>query len=374
MSGAEADSLVRDVAQLRAQLEELKGQVVETSDVMLLQEVGIYRYSHPLDSAAAYEAELNALNEAINASIKFGTAVSTTKKWVINGSEKDGARMVGDFGKLVLRAYNNEVDNVLRTLKPYTLVAAIARLEKLRVTIAKLGASMKLAVTDTFHELRVKELRLTADYLQKLAEEREKEREQRIRLKEEEQARRELEGEREKLEKERRHFESVAQALLAKGDAQAANQAQTKAAELQMAIDGVVAREANVRAGYVYVISNLGSFGDKVCKIGLTRRLDPMDRVRELGDASVPYRFDVHVLMFSEDAVGLETTLHRQFADRRCNLVNAHREFFFVTPHEVKQALLKLKGNLVSFVETSEALEWHQSENTRRERLCQQAA
>lgn len=374
MSDTEADSVVRDVTQLRAQLAELKGQLVETSDVMLLQEVGIYRYSHPLDSAAAYEAELNALNEAINASIKAGTAVSTTKKWAINGSENDGAKMVGDFGKLVLRAYNNEVDNVLRTLKPYTLESAIARLEKLRVTIAKLGASMKLAVTDSFHELRVKELRLTADYLQKLAEEREKEREQRIRLKEEEQARRELEGEREKLEKERRHFESVAQALLARGDAQAADQAQAKAAEVQKAIDGVVAREANVRAGYVYVISNIGSFGDKVCKIGLTRRLEPMDRVRELGDASVPYRFDVHVLMFSEDAVGLETALHRQFADWRCNLVNAHREFFFVTPREVKEALLKLKGDLVSFVETPEAIEWHQSENTRRERMSPKAA
>lgn len=355
-----------EAAALQAQLEQLKTQLIETSDLMLLQEVGIYRYSHPLDSSAEYEAQLQALNEAIKVAIKAGAAVATTKKWAINGSEKDGARMVADFGKLVLRAYNNEVDNVLRTLKPYSLDAAIERLEKLRATIAKLGASMKLAVTDSYHELRVKELRMTADYLAKLAEEKEHEREQRLRLKEEEIARRELEREREKLEKEKAHFQAAAEALLAKGDSQAAAQAQASAAEAQRAIEGVVEREANVRAGYVYVISNIGSFGDRVVKIGLTRRLEPMDRVRELGDASVPFRFDVHVLIFSDDAVGLETALHQRFADRRLNLVNAHREFFYATPHEVKEALLTLKGDLVSFVEAPEALEWHQSENTRR--------
>jgi len=358
--------LPEHIAALQTELQQLQTKLVETSDVVLLQEVGIYRYSHPLDSSAEYEAQLQTLSDAAKSAIKAGAAVTTTKKWAINGSEKDGARMVADFGKLVLRAYNNEVDNVLRTLKPYSLGAAIARLEKLRMTIAKLGASMKLAVTDAFHELRVKELSLTADYLAKVAEEKEREREQRLRLKEEEVAHRELEREREKLEKEKSHFQSVAEALLAKGDAHAAAQAQANAAEVQKAIEGVIEREANVRAGYVYVISNIGSFGDRVVKIGLTRRLDPMDRVRELGDASVPFRFDVHVLIFSDDAVGLETALHQRFAERRLNLVNTHREFFYATPHEVKDALLQLKGDLVSFVEAPEALEWHQSENTRR--------
>lgn len=362
----EALTLAQHVTALRARLQELQAQLVETSDVMLLQEVGIYRYSHPAESSAEYQVELDSITKLIAISVKTGLAVTTTKKWVINGSEKEGAKMVSDFGKLVLRAYNNEVDNVLRTLKPYTVDAAIARLEKLRSTIAKLGASMKLAVTDEYHALRVRELKLTADYLAKVAEERERERENRLRLKEEEIAKRELEQERGKLEKEKAHFQAAAEALLAKGDVQAAAQAQANAADAQKAIDGVVERAANVRAGYVYVISNIGSLGERVVKIGLTRRLEPMDRVRELGDASVPFRFDVHVLMFSDDAVGLEGALHKHFADRRMNLVNMHREFFFATPHEVKEALLKFKGDLVSFIEVPEALEWHQSENTRR--------
>lgn len=362
----EALTLVQHVAALKTRLQELQSQLIETSEVMLLQEVGIYRYSHPAESSAEYQAELEAINNSISVSVKSGLAVTTTKKWVINGSEKEGAKMVSDFGKLVLRAYNNEVDNVLRTLKPYSLDAAIARLEKLRTTIAKLGASMKLAVTDEYHALRVKELELTADYLAKVAEEKERERENRLRLREEEIVKRELEREREKLEKEKAHFEAAAQALIARGDLQAAAQARANAADAQKAIEGVVERAANVRAGYVYVISNIGSLGDRVVKIGLTRRLEPMDRVRELGDASVPFCFDVHVLIFSDDAVGLEGALHKHFADRRLNLINIRREFFFATPHEVKEALLKLKGDLLSFVEAPEALEWHQSENTRR--------
>jgi hypothetical protein len=227
---------------------------------------------------------------------------------------------------------------------------------------------MKIEVTDEYHALRVKELELTGDYLAKVAEEREREREERAKLKEEEAARREYEREQARLEKEKSHYESALNALRMKGDLAAASEAEQKLLEIQDAIEGVNRRAANVRAGYVYVISNIGSFGQRVVKIGMTRRLDPMDRVRELGDASVPFRFDVHAIIFSDDAVGLETSLHHRFAPRRVNLVNMHREFFYVTPHDVKTALLELQGSLLSFVEDPEALEWHQSQSSLRVR------
>ena len=123
------------------------------------------------------------------------------------------------------------------------------------------------------------------------------------------------------------------------------------------------AREANIRAGYVYVISNIGAFGERVVKVGMTRRLDPMDRVRELGDASVPFRFDVHALIFCEDAVGLEAHLHREFADRRVNQVNTRREFFYASPAEVREILSRIAGSglLLEFNEIAEALEWRAS-------------
>ena len=117
----------------------------------------------------------------------------------------------------------------------------------------------------------------------------------------------------------------------------------------------------NIRAGYVYVISNVGAFGPNVVKIGMTRRLEPRDRIRELGDASVPFRYDVHALFFSDDAIALEGELHKAFADRRVNFVNERREFFFATPAEVRDLLAKKVGGLLEFTEAPEASEYFQS-------------
>ncbi len=120
-------------------------------------------------------------------------------------------------------------------------------------------------------------------------------------------------------------------------------------------------RAANIRAGYVYVISNIGAFGKPVVKIGMTRRLKPMDRVRELGDASVPFPFDVHAIYFSNDAIALENELHHAFADRRLNQANLRREFFFATPEEVRDVLAEKVGNLLEYAAAPEAEQYDQS-------------
>jgi hypothetical protein len=131
--------------------------------------------------------------------------------------------------------------------------------------------------------------------------------------------------------------------------------------DVQTAIDDVDYRQANTRAGYVYVISNRGAFGDDVVKIGMTRRLEPMDRVRELGDASVPFRFDVHALFFSQDAVGVENSLHKRFEKERLNKVNLRREFFRVTPEQVLDALKDSAVEVLEFTVEAEAEEHVQS-------------
>jgi hypothetical protein len=116
-----------------------------------------------------------------------------------------------------------------------------------------------------------------------------------------------------------------------------------------------------MRAGYVYVISNIGSFGEKVIKVGMTRRLEPMDRIRELSDASVPFNFDIHALHFSADAVSIESAMHDRLANVRINTVNQRREFFRATPSEAKRHLAELAGELLQFNEVPEALEYRQS-------------
>ena len=364
---AASQQLVAQSAQARSELAELNAQVVETRESVLLQEVGIYQYRHPLDDSPAYKAKLVGIQAQSKDAARAGNAVVGSTNWQVNGSKAAGTKMVREFSKLMLRAYNNEADNALRSMKPYTLASSIGRLEKAKATITKLGGTMNIRVTDRYHQLRVEELELTADYLAKVAEEKERDRQERDRVREEEKARREFEREQERLRKEQAHYVSTVAALRQQGDEAAAAAAETKVTEIQDAIDGITERAANIRAGHVYIISNFGSFGPDMVKIGMTRRLDPMDRVRELGDASVPFHYDLHAMVPSDDAVGLETHLHHALAEKRVNLVNMRREFFRVHPTEVRIILEQLGESLLQWQEDPEALEWRQSNTRQRE-------
>jgi hypothetical protein len=355
--------LERECVGAGVRLHELKARVVVTEETEVLQEVGVYEYRHPLSDSVAYQSELKRLRDQIKAMTrKDGGAVLAITSWTVNGSAAQGRTMVRDFSKLMLRAYNAEADTLVRSLKPYKLATAVDRLTKVTTTIAKLGKTMDIRIAAGYHQLRVRELELTADYLEKLAEEKEREREEKERLREERRAQQEMERERARLEKERQHYQNALAALIAKGDAAGTERLQAQLGDIDRAIEDVDYRAANIRAGYVYVISNVGAFGDRIVKIGMTRRLEPMDRVRELGDASVPFRFDVHALFFSDDAVGIETSLHRRLAERRVNRVNLRREFFYATPEEVRAHLVELTGELLQYDDFAEAVEFRQSQ------------
>jgi len=353
---------------VRSQLEEARRALVATEELVMLQELGVYEYRHPLSDAVTYQKELAAVQSEIKAMTrKDGGAVLATTSWLVNGSEAQGRTMVRDFSKLMLRAFNAEADNLVRGLKPFKVKAAIERLRKVSSTIEKLGKTMSIRISTPYELLRIRELELTADFLQKQAEEKEAERVERERLKEERQVQLEIERERARLEKERKHYENALSALLSKGDAEGAERLQAQLSDVDKAIADVDYRAANIRAGYVYVISNIGSFGERMVKVGMTRRLDPMDRIRELSDASVPFNFDVHALFFSKDAVGIEVGMHERLAQVRVNTVNRRREFFRATPVEVKEQLADLAGELLQFQEIPDALEY-------RECLAQQAS
>jgi hypothetical protein len=349
----------------RKDLEDLKRQTVQTEEVALLQEAGIYEYRHRLADAVAYKASLDGIKDAIKTMTRNRTSIRASQTWTVNGSRREGEKMVRDFSKLMLRAYNTEADNCVRAMKPHRLVSSIDRLTKSRRIIADLGRTMSIYISDEYHRLRLQELELTADYLAKVDEEKERIRVAREQQREEEAARRDFEREQARLEKERAHYLTAHTKLQANGNATGLGDIEAKIAEIDAAIAGVEARKANIRAGFVYVISNVGAFGERVVKIGLTRRLDPLDRVRELGDASVPFRFDVHATIFSQDAVGLETRLHNELSDRRVNRVNLRREFFYATPAEVREILQRTAGeHLLEYNEYPEAIEWRASTST----------
>ena len=373
------DLLRRELEQLTArknqaasEVKNLEDQLLRTSDSVLLQEVGIYQFDHPLQNSVEYKPLLDQIEAKMKALVKTDKAVTAATGWIVNNSAKEGQKMLKEVSKLMLRAYVAEADNCIRTLKPTSRGAMIERLTKTRATIAKLGQSMQIQISDEFHQLKISEIRTTADFLKKKEEEKEADRENRARLREEEKVAKEIAVEQAKLEKEK---QKVTVALQKMQEVNTESQdvkhlagiqeMQVTLSEIESGLSGLTARAANVKAGHVYVISNIGSFGPRVIKIGMTRRMDPEDRVRELSDASVPFQYGIHALFFSSDAQGLEGALHEKFDNKRVNLANRRREFFFATPAEVRQALIELDGHVLEFNENPDDEEFLQSEAER---------
>ena len=359
----EVARLTQEKASLISEVETLKSEVVSLSSTRDLQDVGFFDYEHPAESSTQLATELEAVRTKIKSAIRNKYATSSVAGFTFNNSIAQGDRFVNALTKLMLRAYNAEAENAVKTTKAGNLATAQARLSRAADQIAKDGAMIQLQITDHFHHLRLQEIELAHRHLKALQRERELEREHRAELREQRKAERELKKEQERLEKEKAHYQATLATLRANGDEAGVERLLAKLEDVERAITDVDYRAANIRAGYVYVISNLGSFGPDVVKIGMTRRLDPMDRVRELGDASVPFRFDVHALFFADDAVSVENMLHKEFSAARINQVNFRREYFQTTPGKVLEALKQHQVEVLEFSVEHEAEEYRESQS-----------
>lgn len=353
------------------ELRKTKGQLIETNEEVLMQSFGLYTPHYTFMNADEYKARLLEIRAEQKDMVKNKTAVSGNTNWTVNNSESKGRKMVSDMQKLLLRAFNSECDDVIEHVKYNNIEASEKRITSSRDAISKLGSIMDVSIQPKYYRLKIEELNLAFEYAQKKQQEKEEQKEARARMREEAKLAKEIEEERKKLEKEQQHYQNALQRINAQ--LEAASEADRAAIEEKKAelvaqlnkIDKEFAdvdyREANQRAGYVYVISNIGAFGENVYKIGMTRRLDPQDRVDELGDASVPFNFDVHAMIFSNDAPKLEAALHNAFADRKLNFVNQRREFFNVTLDEIKQVVRENYDKSVEFVELAPAEQYRES-------------
>lgn len=358
---AHLQDLNHQIREREAVLADLESRIVETREINLLQELGIYEYAHPLEDAVQYKERLAHLRASIKELVK-DRAVTGATNWAVNGNIAKGAQMVKEQCKLMLRAYNAEADNCVRTVRAHSLEANATRLERAKKSIEKLGKSMAIEITNDYHELRLAELKLTADYHAKVAGERETQRALREEAREQEKVEKELQKARDELERERDKYLAALAIAVDSGDPDAVAAMQQFVEDAETKLHDIENRQANARTGYVYVISNLGAFGDRIVKIGMTRRLEPTERIRELSGAGVPFLYDVHVLFFSEDAAALEAQLHREFESRRVNKVNLRREFFYASPAEVREAVTRLVGvTTLEFKEESEANEFRLS-------------
>ena len=251
--------------------------------------------------------------------------------------------------KFVLSTFNGKVDTVLSRIKTGNQGRLIQEIKDAYAMVNNDGEVYKNArIQEEYLDSRLEELKW-AVAVQKLKEKtREEQRAIREQIREEEKARKEIEraikqAEREEelvnkaIAKIRKQFEEASEAEKAKLEAQLL-ELNVKLVEAEEKSKKAISMAQQTKKGHVYIISNIGSFGEDVYKIGLTRRLDPNERVRELGDASVPFPFDVHAMLASDDAPALETELHRRFLERQVNKVNKRKEFFRVSLTELRQA------------------------------------
>lgn len=265
---------------------------------------------------------------------------------ILNKREKNNLK------KKMLIPFDSEVKGLLNKLTISNIDSTREKIIKIFDKINNLFKNDNAELRKGLLEFKLQELELHYSYLVKITEEKEQQKAIKEQMIEEEKVRREIDREKKRIDKEQRQFNSEISKLIAymqKANADVekelyANKIQEleeKLKELEVIRENVLQRELNTRAGYVYVISNIGSFGEDIYKIGMTRRLEPMDRIKELSSASVPFEFDVHAMIFSEDAPSLETKLHNHFRKQEVNKINQRKEFFKVSLDEIEKVVLE---------------------------------
>ncbi len=351
---ADLERLINEEAALQEKLHSMRVQVK-------LEEAGFTEYDHPAKDSVELAAALRDLRKDVQMAVRSYSAVESLDDFEPPHTKSGRNKLAKDSARLALMAFNSQVDSIIEAASARNYEASLAKIFKAAEVVERQCTVTGVRIKPNYVELRARELQLAVDHLKAKQLEKELEKERKAELREQAKAERELQAERERLEKERQHYLNVLKTVEEIGDEAETARLKQQIVEIEKGINDVEKREANIRAGYVYVISNIGSFGERMVKIGMTRRLDPMDRVRELGDASVPFNFDVHALFFSDDAVSVETELHHRFADKRVNRINARREFFYATPAEVREALKDIAGNLLEFTEEPEAEQYRLS-------------
>jgi len=281
--------------------------------------------------------------------IKRGGATSAYSNWEWFGSKSKGTQMVNAYQSLLLKAFNAEFDVIRKQMRHSSYDTAINKLYRLEEQLEKLGETANVAISNEYFNLKLQELDVWHSELEYKEELKREKKKQQALLREQS---KQSGGDTEELEDDIYYRKSdlrKAQKLAQQLHGASAADMEMKIAKMQKEIEKLESKferatsQAQItKAGYIYVISNIGSFGEGIVKIGMTRRLEPMDRVNELGDASVPFKFDVHTLTFVDDAPKVEKTLHRKFNDKRINIENHRKEFFRITPQEVAEAMKEL--------------------------------
>ncbi|WP_299663160.1 DUF4041 domain-containing protein [uncultured Ruegeria sp.] len=369
---ADIEDTRKTYAEKRKYLDRVKEQVAVYDDSLAFAELGVYEPHFEFDDSEDFKEQIREFRLQQKEMVRTKEATICPTDWTVDGSRSKGQTMVNRQVRLTLRAFNNECEAAIANTRWNNVVAMEKRVLNSAKAISKENTSMNLHINDEYVALKIDELHCTHEYREQLKIEKE----ERAELARAEREEKKLLAEAKAAEKEEKKY----QALLEKarkeaGVGETSEAMKQKVRELEAALEEAHATSERARAmaemtksGYVYVISNVGSFGEDMVKIGLTRRLDPSDRVRELGDASVPFGFDTHAMIYSEEAPALEAALHKEFAEQRVNMANMRKEFFRVSLEDVEEAVANLAPD-ADFFRDREAQEWHETMARRNEKL-----
>ena len=357
-----------------SELSQLKDQLVSTRDQVAMESFGIYEPIFDFDDPEDFKKALKGIRAKQKDMIRRKTAAVCHTEWTVEGSKAKGRTMTNRQLRLMLRAFNGECDAAMGKVRYNNVVALEKRIERAFKAINKLGESNTCRITDMYSAFKLDELHLVHELREKQQALREEQKAIRAQMREEARAQREIEKARADAEKEEKRYnnalkkarEEVQEATGAKHE-----KLQAQIAELEKRLtdaheakERAMSRAQLTKSGHVYVVSNVGSFGERAYKIGMTRRLNPIDRVKELSDASVPFPFDVHAMIYSKNAPTLEAALHREFNGRRMNKVNHRKEFFEVELEEIVAAVHANQDEdtvEVSFTMAAEAEEYRRT-------------
>ena len=358
------------LAKLTADLVDLRTALSSYSAEENIVACGHYKPAYDFSNSEEYKDAIDEVRERQRGMLKNDTAATCAQTWKINGSEAEGKKATKRNLQLLLRAFNGECDAIVANVSWNNIDRMIDRIGAAFRAVNKLGESYQCSLSTVYCDLKMRELRLAFEYAVKRQKEKDEQREMRVRMRDEEKSRREMEDALKQSAADERSAslaleKARAEVSLASGDKEAAlndkiGQLEAQLAEALANKERALSRAQQTRSGHVYIISNIGSFGETVFKIGMTRRLDPYDRVDELGDASVPFDFDVHGMIYTDDAPEMESKLHQHFDNHRVNLVNERKEFFYSTIDEINFAVQRL-GATVVLTKLAEAREYRET-------------
>ena len=366
----ELQTIDNQIQMKKSELLAIEEEINLANDTLELQEFGFFERRYNFSDSTRYKDALDTLRMGQKDMVKNGRAGEIISPMLLDNSQSKGRAMQNQLIKAAIRGFNGEADALLVKVTVSNVDKKVQALRKAFEQINKMYQRNMVCLTLPYLESKIEELRLAAEYEMQKQEEKELLREQRAKEKEDKKLQAEIANRRKQLEKDRKHFKQMLANVeeiiktaspdeIDKLKSQL-SEYQDKLSELDEIEEDIDYREGHATAGYVYIISNIGAFGEDVYKIGVTIRLEPTDRIRELGSASVPFQFDVHALIFSEEAFALESELHNKFAKYKVNKVNGRKEYFKVPFAEIKAVLDSHKELAIELTETAEAFEYRQ--------------